>query len=195
MLTALLIPAAFTATIVTCFAPEQDCAGLAISAIDAARREILVNAYAFTTGSGIPAALNRAHARGVDVRLVADRRAPCDLQEGVSALADAGIPAWIDARARVVHEKALIIDRRVTIMGSYNWSKGAASNSEDLNVVTSSEVAETYAKHWQARQAVSIRFAAASQWCRGGNDRAGSSRRQPPPLGPRDTAAPPSSFP
>jgi phosphatidylserine/phosphatidylglycerophosphate/cardiolipin synthase-like enzyme len=147
MLTALLISAAFTASIVTCFAPEQDCASLAISAIDGARQEILVNAYALTAGSGIPGALSRAHARGVDVRLVADRRAPCDLQEGVSALAAAGIPIWIDTRARVAHEKALVIDRRVTIMGSYNWSKGAASNSEDLNVVASPEVAETYVKH------------------------------------------------
>jgi hypothetical protein len=60
------------------------------------------------------------HARGVNVRLVADRLAPCDLQEGVSALPAAGIPIWIDARARVAHEKALIIDRRVTIMGSYS---------------------------------------------------------------------------
>jgi PLD-like domain len=40
---------------------------------------------------------------------------------------------WIDARARLAHEKALIIDRRVTIMGSYNFSAGAARNSEDLN--------------------------------------------------------------
>ena len=115
---------------------------------------------------GIPAALIRAHDRGVDVRRVADRRAPCDLQEGVHALAAAGIPVWIDARARIAHEKALIIDRGVTIMGSYNWSKAAASNSEDLNVVTSPEVAEVYARHWQARQAVSVRFDGASQWCR-----------------------------
>jgi hypothetical protein len=49
MLTISLISAAFAATIVTRFAPEQDCAGLAISAIDAAGHEILVNAYAFTT--------------------------------------------------------------------------------------------------------------------------------------------------
>jgi hypothetical protein len=74
-----------------------------------------------------------------------------------------GIPIWIDARARVAHEGALIIDRRVTIMGSYSWSKGAASNSEDMNVVTSSKVTETYAKHGQAWQAVSIRFAHASR--------------------------------
>jgi hypothetical protein len=38
-------------------------------------------------------------------------------QEGVDALAAAGIPVWIDVRARVAHEKALIIDRGVTITG------------------------------------------------------------------------------
>jgi hypothetical protein len=47
MLTASLIPAAFAASIVTCCVPAQDCAGLAI---DASGHEILVNAYAFTTG-------------------------------------------------------------------------------------------------------------------------------------------------
>jgi phosphatidylserine/phosphatidylglycerophosphate/cardiolipin synthase-like enzyme len=39
---------------------------------------------------------------------------------------------------------ALIIDREVTIMGSYNFSAAAARNSEDLNVATSPEVAATY---------------------------------------------------
>jgi hypothetical protein len=84
-------------------------------------------------------------ARGVKVRLVADRRAPCDLQEGVSALAAAGMPIWIDARARVAREKVLIIDRRVTIMGCYNWSKGAAANSDDLNIGSRRDVCATLA--------------------------------------------------
>jgi len=64
----LLSAVAFTATISTCFAPEQNCQLYAISVIDAARREILVNAYALTTASGVPGALIRAHDRGVDVR-------------------------------------------------------------------------------------------------------------------------------
>ena len=87
------------------------------------------------------------------------------MQEGVDAIAGAGIPVWIDARVRIAHEKALILDRRVTIEGSYNFSAGAARNSEDLNIVTSPEVAAAYAAHWQARQAISVRFADASQWC------------------------------
>ena len=61
------------------------------------------------------------------------------------------------AAAGIAHEKALIIDRRVTIMGSYNFSAGAAWNSEDMNVVTSAEVAEAYAAHWRARTALSVK--------------------------------------
>jgi phosphatidylserine/phosphatidylglycerophosphate/cardiolipin synthase-like enzyme len=160
-----LIPAAFAASIVTCFAPEQNCALLALGAIEAAQHEILVNAYGFTLGSGIPGALVRAHARGVDVAVIADKWTPCERQEGLSAVAAAGIPVWIDTRVRIAHEKALIIDSRVTIEGSYNFSAGAAWNSEDLNVVTSPEVAEAYATHWQAQRAVSVRFGAASDWC------------------------------
>lgn len=113
-------------------------------------------------GSGISGALIRAHDRGVDVRLIADRWTPREQKEGISAVAAAGIPIWSDARARIAHEKALIIDRRVTIVGSYNFSAGAAWNSEDLNVVTSPEVAETYTAHWRARQADAVRFANAS---------------------------------
>jgi phospholipase D len=79
--------------------------------------------------------------------------------------AASGIPVWIDARVRIAHEKALILDRRVTIMGSYNFSAAAARNSEDLNVVTSSEVATAYTAHWRARQAISVRFADVSEWC------------------------------
>ena len=87
---------------------------------------ILVSAYVLTKGSGSPSARVRANDRCVDVRLIADRRT-----------AAAGMPVWVDDRARVAHEKALIIDPRVTIMGSYNFSAGAALDSEDLNVVTS----------------------------------------------------------
>jgi phosphatidylserine/phosphatidylglycerophosphate/cardiolipin synthase-like enzyme len=110
--------------------------------------------------------LIRAHDRGVDVRLVADRSAPCERKEGIDPVAAAGIPVWIDARARIAHEKALIIDRRVTIMGSYNFSAGAARNSEDLNVVTSSEVAEAYVEHWHTRQAGAVPFVSSLDWCR-----------------------------
>jgi hypothetical protein len=80
------------ASIVTCFAPEQNCALLALGAVQTAQREILVNAYAITIGSGVPGALIRAHDRGVAVSVIADKWIPCEQREGLTPLAAAGIP-------------------------------------------------------------------------------------------------------
>jgi phosphatidylserine/phosphatidylglycerophosphate/cardiolipin synthase-like enzyme len=154
------------ATIATCFAPENDCGAFAIRAIDRARHEILVGAYNLTTGSGIVEALLGAKGRGVDVRLVADRTAPCQRNSGIDPLARAGIPIWIDHAARIAHVKTMVIDSSVTLMGSYNWTAGAARNSEDLNLVASPVVGAAYAAHWHERLAISSPFNRREDWCR-----------------------------
>jgi phosphatidylserine/phosphatidylglycerophosphate/cardiolipin synthase-like enzyme len=170
--TAAIPPAAFavapSATIDTCFAPESDCAAFAVRAIDHAEREILVGAYGLTTGAGIVEALLRAHRRGVDVELIADKTTPCGRNSGVDPLASAGVAVWIDHSARIAHAKTMVIDRAVTLNGSYNWTRGAAENSEDLNLVASPAVAEAYAAHWRDRQARSLRFDRREDWCRAG---------------------------
>jgi phosphatidylserine/phosphatidylglycerophosphate/cardiolipin synthase-like enzyme len=154
------------ATISTCFAPENDCAGFAVRAIDRAQRQILVGAYNLTTGSGIVEALLGAKQRGVDVRLVADRTTPCQRNSGIDPLARAGVPIWIDRSARIAHLKTMVIDNAVTLMGSYNWTAGAARNSENLNLVASPVVGAAYAAHWRERLAVSSPFNRREDWCR-----------------------------
>jgi phosphatidylserine/phosphatidylglycerophosphate/cardiolipin synthase-like enzyme len=162
------LAAAPSATIDICFAPESDCASFAVRAIDRAKREILVGAYGLTTGAGIVEALLRAHQRGVAVKLIADKTTPCGRNSGVDALAGAGVPVWIDHRARIAHAKTMVIDSAVTLNGSYNWTRGASANSEDLNLVASPAVAEAYAAHWRDRQALSERFDRREDWCRAG---------------------------
>ena len=85
------------AAIAVCFATEEDCAALAVRAINNAEREILVGAYGLTTGSRIVEALILAKKRGVDVRLIADKTTPCERESGIEPLAAAGVPIWIDA--------------------------------------------------------------------------------------------------
>ncbi|MFZ3236877.1 MAG: phospholipase D-like domain-containing protein [Stellaceae bacterium] len=154
------------AAISTCFAPEQDCAAFAVQAIDRARRQILVSAYNLTTGAGIVEALLRARARGVDVRLIADKRTPCERNTGIDPLAAAGTPIWIDRTVPIAHAKIMVIDSIATLMGSYNWTRNAARNSEDLNLVASRAVAAIYAAQWRNRVAVSVPFAGREDWCR-----------------------------
>jgi phosphatidylserine/phosphatidylglycerophosphate/cardiolipin synthase-like enzyme len=170
---AVAIPAAALAAVPlaaidTCFAPESDCAAFAVRAIDHAEREILVGAYGLTTGAGIVEALLRAHRRGVDVELIADKTTPCGRNSGIDPLTSAGVPVWIDHSARIAHAKTMVIDGTVTLNGSYNWTRGAAENSEDLNLVASPAVAEAYAAHWRDRQARSLRFDRREDWCRAG---------------------------
>jgi phosphatidylserine/phosphatidylglycerophosphate/cardiolipin synthase-like enzyme len=140
----------------------------AVRAIDRAEREILVGAYGLTTGAGIVEALLRAHRRGVEVKLIADKTTPCGHNSGIDPLASAGVPVWIDHVARIAHAKTMVIDGTVTLNGSYNWTRGASGNSEDLNLVASPVVAAAYAAHWRDRQAVSLRFDRREDWCRVG---------------------------
>jgi phosphatidylserine/phosphatidylglycerophosphate/cardiolipin synthase-like enzyme len=163
------LPAAATvpgATIAVCFAPEEDCAAFAVQAIDRARWQILVSAYNLTTGSGIVEALVRARERGVDVRLIADKRTPCERNPGIDALAQAGTPIWIDHAVPIAHAKIMVIDGALTLMGSYNWTRNAARNSEDLNLVSSRALATAYAEQWRNRLAVSVPFSSREDWCR-----------------------------
>jgi hypothetical protein len=51
-------------------------------------------------------------------------------------------------------------------MGSYNWTAGAARNSEDLNLVASPVVGAAYAAHWHERLAISSPFNRREDWCR-----------------------------
>jgi phospholipase D len=154
------------AAIAVCFSPEEDCASFAARAIDNAKREILVGAYGLTTGSGIVEALVRAKGRGVDVRLIADKTTPCPHTSGIEPLVAAGVPVWIDAMARIAHAKTMVIDEAVTLTGSYNWTRGATANSENLNLVSSQAIATAYAAHWHNRLAVSVRYERREDWCR-----------------------------
>jgi phosphatidylserine/phosphatidylglycerophosphate/cardiolipin synthase-like enzyme len=154
------------AVIATCFAPEENCNAFAVEAVNGAKREILVSAYSLTTGSGIPEALARAAQRGVDVRVIADRTTPCGRNAGVDLIVRAGASVWIDGGVRIAHAKAMVIDGKFTLVGSMNWSKGAALNSENLNLVVSPEVAETYAAHWRQRLDASVPFTGRDEWCR-----------------------------
>jgi phosphatidylserine/phosphatidylglycerophosphate/cardiolipin synthase-like enzyme len=157
------------AAIAVCFAPEEDCAAFAVRAIDNAEREILVGAYALTTGSGIVEAVIRAKERGVDVRLIADKTTLCERTSGIEPLAAAGVPVWIDDQARIAHAKTMVIDSAVTLTGSMNWTRGAAVNSEDLNMISSPAVAAAYAAHWHKRLAVSSPFNRREERCRVGS--------------------------
>jgi len=60
----------------------------------------------------------------------------------------------------------MVIDGAVTLTGSMNWTRCAAANSENLNLVSSPALGGAYAAHWHERLALSVRFDRREDWCR-----------------------------
>lgn len=147
-----------TAAIQAGFSPGDSATQLIIDAIDAARHEILVQAFSFTHRD-IAAALRRAHRRGVNVEIVADRRQTLKLQNSmVPDLANAGIPVRLDSQHDSAHDKVMIIDAgkpgATLITGSYNFTFAAQHrNAENVLAVRGQpELVAAYAENWRKHQ-------------------------------------------
>ena len=83
----------------------------------------------------IAAALLDAKGRGVHVRIISDNDKLFDRGSDVQKLMEAGIPTVLDKTDHHMHHKFAIIDKKVVICGSYNWTRSAATrNNEDIVV-------------------------------------------------------------
>ena len=148
-------PASEPASVSVCFTPPVGCAERIVQAIASARREVLVQAYEFTSPP-ILHALVEAHRRGVDVRVILDKVNATERYLGVNYVSDAGIRVWIDDRTAIAHSKVIIIDRALVVAGSYNLTRSAEGrNVEDTLFVSSPAVAARFVANWQSRLAAS----------------------------------------
>ena len=109
-----------------------------LALIDAATVDIVASMFYFTAGphgggshpgNRVVAALERAVARGVDVRLILDDDLPSDrhgaglVNESTFALlADRGIPFRREHLEVTSHAKMIIVDGRHVLLGSHNWT-------------------------------------------------------------------------
>jgi phosphatidylserine/phosphatidylglycerophosphate/cardiolipin synthase-like enzyme len=140
------------AEVTACFVPsEVQCADLIVSAVDAAKKTVRVQAYGFSH-TDIIGSLARAHKRGVDVHLILDESNDSAKYSGATYAHNAGIPVLIDSNVAIAHNKVIIIDERLVITGSLNFTKVAAKrNAENVVFITDQTVARLYTENWQAR--------------------------------------------
>ncbi len=129
------------ATITAHFSPNGGCTEAVMEALAGARQTVLVQAYSFTSAP-IAKALVDAHKRGVRVEVILDKSQRTEKYSSADFVAHAGIPARIDAKHAIAHNKIVIIDGAVVITGSFNFTKAAETqNAENLLVIRSKELA------------------------------------------------------
>ena len=145
------------AKISVCFTPGEQCEGRIADAIDRAQRSIRVQAYGFTS-LPIIHALQRAARRNVEVLAILDKVNERKYS-GATLLEAAGIPVWIDHQPAIAHNKIIVIDDRVVIGGSFNFTASAQKrNAENVTFTESSQLAKVYSDNWDSRLKASRAF-------------------------------------
>lgn len=139
--------------VATFFSPDGGARRAIVAEINGAREEILVAMYTFTSAE-IAESLIRARERGVQVRVMLDEgqriRGGANGRQS-ARLIESGIEVRFDSVSGLMHNKFAVIDRRLVITGSYNWTAGAEErNFENLLVIRSSPIAERYAEEFDA---------------------------------------------
>ena len=141
------------------FSPNGGCTDAVVSALQAAKKTVLVQAYSFTSAP-IAKALVDAKKRGVDVRVILDKSQRTERYTGATFLANEGVPVFIDADHRIAHNKVMVIDAQTVITGSFNFTKAAErGNAENvLLILHAPELAKRYGDNWNEHLAHSRKY-------------------------------------
>jgi len=131
------------------FSPQGGCTEAIVKELNAAKSEILVQAYSFTS-QPIAKALVEAHKRGVTVRIILDKSNLTEKYSAADFVAHADIPTLIDSEHAIAHNKIIEIDGLVVITGSFNFTKAAEEhNAENLLVIHDEALARKYIENWK----------------------------------------------
>ncbi len=135
------------------FTPPADAAAAVQSVIDQSQTEVLVQAYGFTH-NGIAQALIRAHARGVQVRVLLDQRSETSNRYVIDLMAANDMVWRHDGKHAIAHNKVIVVDGSIVITGSFNFTNSAQTrNAENLLVLKSQELAAQYKANWDVHWA------------------------------------------
>ena len=139
----------------TCFTPRQQCLPSILSQIENARKEILVQAYSFTS-KPIAEALVRVAQRGLTIKVIVDKSQETAKHAQIKLLTDAGIDVKVDDKVSIAHNKVILIDGHTLLTGSYNFTEGAEKrNAENILIIHDQTIAQKYRDYWMSRYAIS----------------------------------------
>jgi phosphatidylserine/phosphatidylglycerophosphate/cardiolipin synthase-like enzyme len=133
------------------FSPEDKPAARILALIESAQASINFLAYEFTSKDIGAAMLQRAQA-GVSVTGVMDAgEVKATKVTELDPLQQAGLDVRLDGNLTgLMHHKVIIIDQKIVITGSYNYTAAAeTTNDENIVIIFSPQVAAMYLQEFQ----------------------------------------------
>jgi phosphatidylserine/phosphatidylglycerophosphate/cardiolipin synthase-like enzyme len=136
-----------------CFTPGDNCTDRIVQEIDKSQSSILVQAFSFTS-SPLAKALVRARERGVDVKVILDRKNFLEEFTQGERLLQAGIPILLDGEHQTAHNKVMILDGKTVITGSFNFTQAAEKkNAENVLILRDPDLVRSFTENWKIHEA------------------------------------------
>ena len=133
------------------FSPRGGAEELLVNALSKATTRVYISIYGLTA-PGVVQALIAAHQRGVALYIKADKLQSAGKSqiEAIKKLSDAGVVVVVSKKHRQLHNKFAVIDGKVVITGSYNWTaNGNLVNAENVVQLTCPALALLYEEEWK----------------------------------------------
>ena len=117
------------------FAPQDDIAPRLVERINQAQRKVHFMAFSFTH-DGIGQAMVARRRAGVEVQGVFETTGSSTQFSELGRMRQAGLDVYQDGSPYAMHHKVILLDDRVTIFGSFNFSDNAnEDNDENVLIV------------------------------------------------------------
>ena len=128
----------------TYFSPEDNVAEKIINLICEAETSIYFMAFSFTNND-IGSAVLKRFDEGLDIKGVFEGKQNNEKYSEFYKMKNAGIPVKEDHSKYNMHHKVMIIDKKIVITGSYNFSINAEKNNdENIVIIENPSLAKKY---------------------------------------------------
>jgi phosphatidylserine/phosphatidylglycerophosphate/cardiolipin synthase-like enzyme len=130
---------------------NEDYFPVLLEAIDKAQNEIIISIFSFKAGEHknsypdrILSHLDKAVKRGVKVIVILertdDKSSELDIQNRQTGrlLAEKGVNVFFDSPRKTTHTKLVVIDQRLLILGSHNFTQSALKYNNEISILLES---------------------------------------------------------
>ena len=131
------------------FSPGDDCRNRIQLAILGAKSSIDICVFTISDNL-ISESIIQKHKEGIKIRVITDNDKCNDAGSDIYDLSMKNVPVKTDTSPAHMHHKFVVIDNIITITGSYNWTKSAASeNQENILALHDERIASFYLKEFE----------------------------------------------
>lgn len=138
------------------FSPKGGCTEMVSRLIRGAKESVFTQAYSFTSGP-IGQALVDVKNKHVTVQILLDKSDETVKNSQLFHMEVEHVPVWIDNKHAIAHNKLIIIDHKLVITGSFNFTVAAEnSNAENCIALFDVKLAQIYLDNWKKHREHSV---------------------------------------